>query len=240
MTTRRVPLAPEYLHGDGRFCDGDIDVIGPDGLLHDADKTPLAKGIGTPELNFAYGDLVNLSRHGALALMFKRLADTADGIMGSLRQAHPFFLRRLTHTQEHGVTTPTRIDAGIQQAPANDATRNPEMGGQKFLGATGQIHLADQIVGNWSATQEIEASFLGSGPNSGLSQSTTDAFSMEANLLCNALMGETGLIQTTKVIDVKVFPYSGHVYDLQTMTSLYICNSILSSNCRCSIVAVVD
>lgn len=41
------------------------------------------------------------------------------------------------------------------------------------------------------------------------------------------------IVKTDDVIDIKVKTYRGHVYDLQTPTTLYFGNSILVSNCRC-------
>ena len=240
MKIRRVPLAPEYLHGDGRLCNGDIDVIGPDGLLHDTDEATLTKGLGTSELNFAYGDLVNLSRHGTLALMLRGLADTADRIMGGLRQTHPFFLARLAHANEHRCATPAGSNPAIEQTPTDDASRNMEATCQALLRSAGEVQATDQVVRDAGAAEQIWVTPDGADLDANLYQAPTDGVAINAEPASKMLQGIPGFIKTTQVVDVKFFSYSGHVYDLQTVTSLYICNSIVSSNCRCAVAAAIE
>jgi len=52
--------------------------------------------------------------------------------------------------------------------------------------------------------------------------------------------GFAGLIQTRKVLDVHSFHLSAPVYDLQTQSSLYIANGLVSSNCRCTYVPIIN
>lgn len=47
------------------------------------------------------------------------------------------------------------------------------------------------------------------------------------------------LIKFKKITKVNVFSYHGPVYDLHTLTSLYISNGIISSNCRCTLLAIL-
>jgi hypothetical protein len=54
-----------------------------------------------------------------------------------------------------------------------------------------------------------------------------------AELLRKSDLCGTGLIQFDKVLSVDVKFYSGHVYDASSLSTLYIANSIISSNCRC-------
>jgi hypothetical protein len=185
MAIRRVPVTPEYLHGDGRFCNGDIDVIGPDSLLADTRKTARAQCLGTDSLNWTDIDSPNLPSSGSLAEILVHAAHTADSIVGGFRQPSSFFLSRLSHSNEHGLTPATGCDSSTEQSHADSTSADLEIFSQEQLGFSRKI-------------------------------------------------------KTTKVIDVNRFAYVGHVYDLQTITSLYICNSIVSSNCRCSVLPVVE
>jgi hypothetical protein len=185
MFVARVPISPEYLHGDGRFCDGNIDIIGPNGLLTDAKKATRAQRSSTGSLNWADIDSPNLPSGGSFAEILIRAAHAADSIMGGLRQPSPFFLGRLVHAGEHSSATPSR-------------------------------------------------------DNPFAKKSHTDSTSTDFEIFSQEQFGFSGKIKTTQIVAINRFAYVGHVYDLQTMTSLYICNSILSSNCRCAVVPVVD
>lgn len=180
MTTRIVPVTAEDIHGDGRFCNGDIDIIGPDGLLGNTGKAfffqhgkALPFDPGSPDAALFPGDR-------DFTAMFKSMARAADGIMGGLRKPSAFFGRRATHADEHGHASIAGLDAAFQEPPSNSAPRDVERLGQ-------------------------------------------------------CLFRFPGLIATDKIVDVQYFSFHGFVYDLQTPTSLYIANGLLSSNCRCSV-----
>jgi len=50
--------------------------------------------------------------------------------------------------------------------------------------------------------------------------------------LCQVTLQEAGLIKLTHIIDIRRFDFAGHVYDLQSPSSLYVANGIMSSNCE--------
>jgi SPP1 gp7 family putative phage head morphogenesis protein len=180
MVSISVPASPEDLHGDGRFCNGDIDVIFSRGLLGDTGKAAFDKSIENKSLVFPAPIFFNLAANGDLASEFIRAARASDGAMGGLRQAHPFFARRAAHADIHGLTS----------APGNNAAFN---------------------------------------------KAETDNVSGNAELFGKGFFRDAGLIKTKKVTSVNVFSYHGFTYDYQTSTSLYLAESIISSNCRCAL-----
>ena len=70
-------------------------------------------------------------------------------------------------------------------------------------------------------------------------QASADNGTRYAKLFSKSFLRDTGFIQTCKVLKVNVFSYHGDVYDLQTFSSLCISNSVLSSNCRCTVVPII-
>jgi hypothetical protein len=52
-------------------------------------------------------------------------------------------------------------------------------------------------------------------------------------LISNCLNRHGSIIQTQKIISIKIKPFTGYVYDLQTLSTLYIGNGMILSNCRC-------
>jgi len=49
-----------------------------------------------------------------------------------------------------------------------------------------------------------------------------------------------GLIERDQVVSVRHFAFSGHVYDFQTANGLIAANGIITSNCRCRVIALTD
>jgi hypothetical protein len=47
------------------------------------------------------------------------------------------------------------------------------------------------------------------------------------------------LVASDKVVKIRNFNFSGHVYDLQSIEGLYIANSIVVKNCRCALAPVM-
>lgn len=177
MASGRVPAAAEYLHGDGGKVDGDIDVVGAYSFLRSAIEPSPSQGTKAMKLNGADTGTKALSGKGNLFSMFKRLALTADRIMGGFRSPSPFFLARSGGGD---------VVAFTDTAKGNPAYDKPTV---------------DILISDFEALRQI-------------------AFE------------KPGLIQTTKVVNVRRFEFTGHVYDLQSPTSLYLGNGILSSNCE--------
>ncbi len=185
MISSRVPVSSEYLHGDGRFCDGNIDIIFSDSFLGDTIKPSLSQGINTNDFDPSYSSTPAFFRLSSFTEQFKRLAFATDSIMGGSRQSSSFFRARSSHPGIHCGTAISGSNIAFNQSPPNHSAANFK-------------------------------SFR------------------------KSLFRLSGIIKTKKIIDIKVFSFHGDVYDFQTPTSLYIANSVVSSNCRCTVVAEVE
>jgi len=69
---------------------------------------------------------------------------------------------------------------------------------------------------------------------------TSDCLPIVSCNLMNLLDGFSSIIEIQDVVAVNVVMYSGHVYDLQTYSTLYIGNGCIISNCRCTLIPYVD
>jgi hypothetical protein len=236
MSAGRVPISPEYLHGDGRFCDGDIDVIGAYGLLGRAEQPLGPQGIHEPALRRADTLPFDFFGAGDFTAMLERLALAADGIMGGRRAPSPFFLARSGRGQDLSL----RGGPCVGPVPLKNSTDGhigrPAFPGQARGGFSGQVSADDFLVRQGTgAPPLLQAEFAhGAECDSGGAEFSPDSFRVHVNALRNLAKQHSGLIQLNKIVKVNIFPYSGHVYDLQTVPSLYICNGIVSSNCECT------
>lgn len=89
VATSRVPVAPEYLHGDAAFCHREIDVVRPNGFLRSGNQSrflqprqhfPFVPGFG----GSGTGSL--LSGECDLASVLKALLFATNGVVGSRRE----------------------------------------------------------------------------------------------------------------------------------------------------------
>lgn len=59
----------------------------------------------------------------------------------------------------------------------------------------------------------------------------------DVQLVSQRILGLSGEIFPDKVINIDVIPFSGHVYNLQTVDGFYIANGIITHNCDCMTVS---
>jgi hypothetical protein len=183
MAIRSVPISAEYLHGDGRFGNGDIHVIAPDSLLSGNREAEGAELLGQSNLGATDAELQTLTGSGSLTDRFIGLARVADSIMGGRREAAAFSRRRLSHPSEHSLRSVPGGDTGFEEPTADDITRNLISFGE-------------------------------------------------------CLDGLAGIVEAQEIVGVRRFDFTGHVYDLQSDTTLYTAEGIMASNCRCVLLSV--
>ena len=145
MTSRSMPTAPEYLHGDGRFCDGNIDIIGTNGFLRDAIKPAGFQALNGDVFNSTRVALSDFFSLGPLAEVFHRTAHAADGIMGGFRLPSPFFLRRAGHFDALNLREGAQGNAGLNQPLSDNHPMNAEFPGDLTHQKPGLIEF-DRLV----------------------------------------------------------------------------------------------
>jgi phage gp29-like protein len=73
--------------------------------------------------------------------------------------------------------------------------------------------------------------------DSSLAQCVADNLSGDAKLVGQLLERGAGSVSLDKVIEVREFDWSGHVYDFQSETGWVVADGIVASNCRCTVVS---
>ena len=180
MAVVHVPVATKDFHGDARMGNGDVDIIGTDGLLLDALKSKLAQRIGESGFCGVNPKPDSFSGASALTKFLRRASHSSDSSMGSRRESLALLWRSVFHPDVHGC------------APAPDFNAS---------------HFEDSANGSAARFESIR----------------------------KTLFGLAGVISPDAVVGVNVSSFSGHVYDLQCSSTMYIANGVLSSNCRCAI-----
>ena len=80
----------------------------------------------------------------------------------------------------------------------------------------------------------------GSGDESSLSKATSDDLVGHAKLLRDSLDRFPGLVTLVPVSNLRRVKYVGHVYNLSSKDEWYFANGIISHNCRCDVVPILD
>lgn len=80
----------------------------------------------------------------------------------------------------------------------------------------------------------------GSGRHTCLAEQTCNDAATDAIGVREVLAAFSGHVGCYDVVSVRHFQFCGHVYDLQTFSSLYIANGVLTSNCVCSTTILPD
>ena len=184
MPTSTMPPSTEDLHGDGRLCYSDINIVRANGFLsHDIQSSLLQY---LREMDFdPSGEHRILSGAGPLAEFLLRAAFATDGCMSGTRKASPFFWGRPRHTEVHGFAPATRLNPELLQSPDDKRATHPQ-------------NLREVL----------------------------DRF--------------TGLVELQEVVEINILPYHGEVFDLETLSTLCIANSFVVSNCRCTILPIIN
>ena len=233
VSTVRVPASPEHLHGDGVFFDGYVDVIASDSLLKGDIEAFLAEHV-------CDGSIVNADMlEGALPsygdflkpLLWLRLA-TGGGIGGP--SVSDVFLRRSEcHHKAVGGGAVTYERPGLDESFSDYVARNPE------AFSDGVFRFPTGVCGDDGPSINGDEPF---GLGLGLPSHRLDSIALEH--ACNAADTNSMVLsdfagsfseQVTlaDVLFCRERHFSGHVYDLQTLTTLYYVSGAISSNCRC-------
>jgi len=241
MVSAGMPISAEDLHGDGRFIQGNVDIIASDGFLECIRKAKSGEHFGQYDFSPADVRTVRLSGHSSLVHNLFRWANALDSIMGGRREATSFLLRGLGHSEEHCFASIPQRNSDFLEPRCNHDALDVHAVRYCLDRLAGLICVNDgrNIYGNPSFYCSQHESFAtGTARDSIFDQALSDRFAVDTQLLSDLIDGEAGTIEPLEIVNVDIFPYVGHVYDLQTLSSLYIANGILSSNCRCMLLPV--
>ena len=230
MITVRMPSSAENLHGDGRFCNGDIDIVTEDGFLRDTGKSSCSQPINE-QLFSVTGDSRQLQCSRGLTSMFIALSDAAVSFMGGSRDRLPELWSALGIDEPGSFATAARSYAALFQTCPDGSAANSEGFGDRLFRLPGIIS-RNNVVNGHLDSQGFNIIAPGNTCTLEAETDTTDAAVVRFSQLCSGL---TGLIAPIKLFNVERKFFDGHVYDLQSRSTVYSANGILSSNCRCSL-----
>jgi HK97 family phage portal protein len=112
MTAHSVPVAAEYLHGDGSRINGKIDVVAANGLLMRDVEAMLSQTLGNMPLVSADAELQSLAGCGDLDAMLIGLRLAADGSVSGSRDALSVVGCQVGHEKLRGLAAVSLANPG--------------------------------------------------------------------------------------------------------------------------------
>lgn len=227
-----MPISSEDFKGDAP-SDGEIDIIFIDGKLRNKLNATLSQLVGDALLvGASESGEVTLSRNCSLAEQLVGLGLAADGIMSGSRIAAILLRGTLTHSQLIGLRLPSDYDARLYKTAANDTSADIKLFGDGIFAHPGSIHISDLL--------DIKRDFNSLKRNTASLETALDGRFCDSVGLCDFISAFSGFVTFDDIIFVTNKYYSGHVYDASSLSTLYIANGIITSNCRCSTAAYMS
>lgn len=233
VSTVRVPASSEHLHGDGVFFDGYVDIIAPDSLLKGDVEAFLAEHV-------CNGGIINAGMiEGTLSsdcdffkpLLWLRLA-TGGGV-GGPSVSEVLGLGSTVHHKPVGRGVVADVDASLNETFSDYISRNPEAFSNGVFRFSTGIGFDNAGVVKDDATLRLGL---------GLSVERLDSVPLEdcgyagqaQSMVLSDFAGRfSEQVSLADVLFCRELYFEGHVYDLQTLTTLYYVNGAVASNCRC-------
>ena len=224
-----VPHSAEYFHGDGEG--GDVDIVFIDSFLeNDVDSTipQPARQNGLIFRGMGPGSLFSGSTADELGM---RPFSSANGVMGGRGVPGVLLGGSLCHHYSVRVGDGSDLHTLLDQPPTDYGPVGFEGLRDLVFGGTGQISFGD-LRG-----RETNASRLG---KAAIGELGVEPISPDVEFCADFANRHAGSIRADRPIKIRRYFYSGHVYNLETSTGYYIANGIVTHNCRCTMIPVIE
>lgn len=240
-TATSIPRAALNLYGDIDFIAGDVEIVGADRKLMDDINASATKFVEQLKLHHAT-QASSLRLSNSPTNQINRDFPCGIACNDSPLPNHLPAILPITH----GLSI--HYDPISSQIFGNILGALPELCSNSLNRKTRLVELYDSFREGFSSTrastpsglQSTKPSSLASGPygNAPICNVFVGGYGTNANAHGDIINAHPGKIKSDHVVDVRFFNYSGHVYDLQTVSGnilAYSGNSLyyIVSNCRC-------
>ena len=228
-----VPSSPIDLKGDV-VANSEIDIVNINSELRNKLDSSLRQLISDCSLVWTSETLEGvLPRQGSVALLLMGIGLASDGVMSGFGVLDTLFGSESADSKLPRSRNVSEYNARILKTLVNDASADI-IGFGEFLDA-----LTAVVAGNNLSDIKIDDSSVGDH-NSVALESSADSGASDTEFGGNLTNGCSRIISVDNIVDINVRYFSGHVYDTSCMSTLYIANSIISSNCLCSQAPYMD
>lgn len=223
-------------HGDGAA--GEVQIVSIDGNLTLPTRSEFADQvfdrIAVAKANMPGLDELRSTRGDEMTSDFgKRAAWLPACSVGLGRKSLSILESQLAHADEIGFAAASDWDTKLSHSIGDELPANPhDPGDPKYGGSViqqapelGYVDLLAPVEPG-TGLLHVDASTV---------QVKPDGWDSPSDVLSYIGQGGTVQIQADHVVQKSIRKFSGHVYNLETETGMFIANSLAVSNCRCGI-----
>lgn len=233
-----VPVSAEEFHGDGG--DSEVDIVARDNLLGHVGDTPIVEPppkegfeVGTGALSSEGFPRPSLSDMEAL---FRGLLSPGEDDSGLCSTHFNLLFGDSLPAEARGFLAPPDGESSLSEPPIDDWAADAEHLGHLIDALPGLVNLLQ--VGRGGDSLRVDAPHLGERFDPPSAKSEAERFRVFAEYGGRLLERLGFMVEADRLVNKSVRQYAGHVYNLQTSEGWYSANSIITSNCFCTVVPV--
>jgi len=241
FVTGQPASSSEYLHGDSFFVDGNINIVFPKSLLRGDIETLINQDIPNlflPSSNVCDVDLSGLSKRTstliAMGLAFQCITDK-QSMFDALSFGHS------VKPDSGRFNIIPNMFSPESKSISNNAFRDSKVVSDLIGRHPGFVHIYNVLLGQGDGMGMTFASLLDLVSSFGFipevdtlsNQGRFDALPANIQKFTDFLLGFSPSVQLRNVDFIRQRSFNGHVYDLQSFSTTYHVEGVLSSNCRC-------
>jgi hypothetical protein len=229
-----VPHSIDF-HGDEKFINGNIDIVGSDGFLRGYRNAALHEPYAQNEIGAA-GKLQRAFERFCAALLahFGSWPASLGGV-GFQSPEFAFGLAQGFVPEQSGVSDISRSMAGTFNRHFKSASVYSGLFAKRHDRLTGDV-TADNFAEISVAVPRtnLVARRFGSDFYASSQQPSGDGHATDTELSGQLLHAMPELVEADQLVDIDFQTFKGHVYDLSTESRLYSANGLLVHNCTCA------
>lgn len=226
------PDKRSQFHGDGSY--GKINIIGIDSLLISVRNSLFNEKL--PKFGFTESDMMVcdalFSSNSNLYSSFKARRYAESRIVSSLDLICSLFESHLTPLEQFALALGSDADIIISESFSNSTSTNSIMFRDRIFAFSALVFGYNFV--RWQRDNFLSRAgkFIDSYATS--FEVFTDSCGTEASFLRNTFNSISESVEFDKVVDISLFDYDGHVFNLSNISGYYTVNNLNVSNCRCT------
>lgn len=234
MFASRMPATPENFKGDV-VENSEISIINVDSFLGNKKDIPFGKLIS--DFSLIPTNISTKSNFSTFSSIFEFLyciGLASDGIMSSGGISNILLNGAFTHHNSISFRKSSHYDTRLFQTSYNNSSRN-------FKCSSNTLNTFSRIIKSDNFFNIKNFSSIGiSNNNIILSQNSSDWFTRSIKCLCDFCNTFSEFVSFDDIIDIQIQKFSGHVYDISSLSTVYLCNGFVSSNCRSTTIPYLE